>query len=119
MADHYQMYINGEWVDALDGETYESYNPYTGDVFARVAAGKRDDAKRAIEAAQAAFPAWSRTLPAERQMLFLKAAGILEGKRDEIVRIIADEIFICLERALDTTTKWNLKHILGPKLVAF
>ena len=30
-----------------------------------------------------------------------------------------EETFICLERALDTTTKWNLKHTLGPKLVAF
>jgi aldehyde dehydrogenase (NAD+) len=91
MADHYQMYIDGEWVDALDGDTYESYNPYTGEVFARVTAGNRADAKRAIEAAQAAFPDWSRTLPAERQMLFLKAADILESKRDEIVGIIADE----------------------------
>jgi acyl-CoA reductase-like NAD-dependent aldehyde dehydrogenase len=91
MAGHHQMYIDGGWVDALDGETYESFNPYTGEVFARVVAGNRDDAKRAIEAAQAAFPAWSRTLPAERQMLFLKAADILESKRDEIVRIIADE----------------------------
>ncbi len=91
MADHYQMYINGEWVDALSAETYESFNPYTGEVFARVAAGTRDDARRAIDAAQAAFPAWSQSLPAERQALFLKAADILESKRDEAVRIIAEE----------------------------
>jgi acyl-CoA reductase-like NAD-dependent aldehyde dehydrogenase len=91
MADHYQMYIGGEWVDALDGATYESYNPYTGEIFARIAAGSRADAKRAIDAAQAAFPAWSQSLPAERQTLFLKAADILESKRDEIVGIIAEE----------------------------
>jgi adenine-specific DNA-methyltransferase len=30
-----------------------------------------------------------------------------------------DRIFICLERALDTTMKWNLKHLLGDKLIAF
>ncbi|MBN1548941.1 MAG: site-specific DNA-methyltransferase, partial [Syntrophaceae bacterium] len=30
-----------------------------------------------------------------------------------------DKIFICLERALDTTMKWNLKHLLGDKLIAF
>jgi hypothetical protein len=30
-----------------------------------------------------------------------------------------DNIFICLERALDTTMKWNLKHLLGDKLIAF
>jgi len=85
------MYINGEWDGALDGETYDDYNPFTGEVFAKVSSGKRADAKRAVEAAAAAFPAWSQTLPAERQAMFLKAADILEKKRDEIVAILADE----------------------------
>lgn len=87
----YQMYINGEWVDAIDGSTYDDYNPYTGEVFAKVAAGKRIDAKRAIDAAASAFPAWSATLPVERQALFLKAADILEKKRDDLVEVLADE----------------------------
>ncbi|OGP64515.1 MAG: aldehyde dehydrogenase [Deltaproteobacteria bacterium RBG_13_47_9] len=86
-----RMYINGEWVGALDNEVYEDLNPYTGKVFARVPSGKRTDAKRAIDAAVAAFPAWSQTLPAERQALFLNAADILEKKRDEIVTILAEE----------------------------
>jgi len=90
-AKEYKMYINGEWVGALDGEVYDDLNPYTGDVFGRVASGKRADAKRAVKAAVAAFPAWSHTLPVERQALFLKAADILEKKRDEIVTILADE----------------------------
>jgi aldehyde dehydrogenase (NAD+) len=85
------MYINGEWVGALDNEVYDDLNPYTGEVFARVPSGKRADAKRAIDAAGAAFPAWSQTLPAERQALFLKAADILEKKRNEIVTILAEE----------------------------
>ena len=91
MTREYQMYINGEWVDALDGSTYDDLHPYTGEVFAKVAAGKRADAKRAVEAAAAAFPAWSATLPIERQALFLKAADILEKKRDEVVQIVAEE----------------------------
>ncbi|GAJ15179.1 unnamed protein product, partial [marine sediment metagenome] len=87
----YKMYIDGEWVDALDGEVYDDLNPYTGEVFAQAPSGKRADAKRAVEAAVAAFPGWSHTLPAERQALFLKAADILEKKRDEIVPILAEE----------------------------
>jgi len=87
----YKMYINGEWVGALDNEVYDDFNPYTGEVFARVPSGKRADAKRAIDAAGAAFPAWSHTLPVERQALFLKAADILEKKRDEVVTILAEE----------------------------
>ena len=91
MPREYKMYINGEWVDALDNQVYDDLNPYTGEVFARVASGKRPDAKRAVETAAAAFPAWSQTLPAERQALFLKAADILEKKKDEIVTILAEE----------------------------
>ena len=87
----YKMYINGEWVGALDNEVYDDLNPYTGEVFARVPSGKRTDAKRAIDAAVAAFPAWSHTLPVDRQALFLKAADILEKKRDEMVTILAEE----------------------------
>jgi aldehyde dehydrogenase (NAD+) len=91
MSKEYKMYINGEWVDALDRAMYDDYNPYTGEVFARVPSGKRGDARRAIEAAAAAFPAWSNTLPAERQALFLKAADILQKKQNEIVTILAEE----------------------------
>jgi hypothetical protein len=91
MPREYKMYINGEWVDAFDRAMYDDYNPYTGEVFARVPSGKRGDARRAIEAAAAAFPAWSNTLPAERQALFLKAADILQKKQNEIVTILAEE----------------------------
>jgi aldehyde dehydrogenase (NAD+) len=68
---------------------YDDFNPWNGGVFARVAAGRRADAARAVAAA--AFPAWSRSLPAERQTLFLRAADILEKKRDEIVAVLAEE----------------------------
>jgi len=91
MSREYKMYINGEWVGALDGEVYNDLNPYTGEVFAHVPSGKRADAKRAVDAAVEAFPAWSHSLPAERQALFLKAADILEKKQMEIVEILAEE----------------------------
>jgi acyl-CoA reductase-like NAD-dependent aldehyde dehydrogenase len=91
MPKEYRMYIDGEWVGAFDRGVYDDLNPYTGKVFAQVPSGKRADAKHAVEAAAAAFPAWSRTLPAERQALFLKAADLLEKKRDEAVAILREE----------------------------
>jgi aldehyde dehydrogenase (NAD+) len=91
MAREYKMFIDGEWTSSPDGEFYDDYNPYTGEVFARVASGKRADAKRAIEAATAAFPIWARSLPSERQKLFLLAADILEKKQDEVINILAEE----------------------------
>jgi acyl-CoA reductase-like NAD-dependent aldehyde dehydrogenase len=87
----YKMYIDGERVDALDREIYEDFNPFTGEVFARVASGKRADAARAVEAASAAFPGWARALPSERQGLFLKAADILEKKKEGIITALAEE----------------------------
>jgi len=87
----YRHFIAGEWSDAGNGNTFEDLDPYTGDVVAQVAAGTREDAARAIEAAAAAFPEWSETPPAVRQGLFLKAADILEGRRDEIVSLLARE----------------------------
>jgi len=86
-----RLHIGGEWVDAADGGSYEDRDPYTGEVVANVPAGGRDDAKRAIEAAAAAFPDWSQTPPAVRQGLFLRAADILESRRDEIVELLARE----------------------------
>jgi acyl-CoA reductase-like NAD-dependent aldehyde dehydrogenase len=56
-----------------------------------VAAGTRDDAARAVAAAAEAFPAWSQSVPAERQRIFLKAADILESRRDEVVSLLASE----------------------------
>jgi acyl-CoA reductase-like NAD-dependent aldehyde dehydrogenase len=86
-----RMFINGEWTSALDGRTYQKKNPFTDQVASQVAAGKREDARRAIEAAAAAFPAWSATAPGVRRNLFLKAADVLESRQAEISKIIAEE----------------------------
>src|SRR5665647_1422711 len=91
MADHHKLYIDGEWVDGAKGGTFASYNPYTGEVFAKVAAGEVEDLRRAIAAADAAFPAWSSTTPAEKAELFLKAASVLEEMRDEFVQTFVEE----------------------------
>jgi acyl-CoA reductase-like NAD-dependent aldehyde dehydrogenase len=76
--------IGGEWTDASDGKTFEDTDPFTGDVVATIPAGTREDARRAIEAAAKAFPAWSQAPPAERQRIFLKAADVLESRSEEI-----------------------------------
>ena len=86
-----QLFIGGEWADAADGATFEDLDPYTGEVVAEVAAGSREDARRAVEAAGAAAPAWADAPPAVRQGVFLRAADILEGRRDEVVSLLARE----------------------------
>jgi acyl-CoA reductase-like NAD-dependent aldehyde dehydrogenase len=91
MSKNYQMYIGGKWVDAISKKTFEDYNPYNGEVFANVPKGGRDDAKRAIEAAAAAFPEWAASPPSLRRKLFLKVADIFEKRQDELVRVVAEE----------------------------
>ncbi|HSP65558.1 MAG TPA: aldehyde dehydrogenase family protein, partial [Candidatus Deferrimicrobium sp.] len=86
-----QHSIGGDWVDSAAGATFDDIDPFTGDVVARVAAGTREDARRAVEAAADAFASWSKTPPVVRQGVFLKAADILEGRRDEVVRWLARE----------------------------
>jgi hypothetical protein len=51
----YQQYIGGEWVGS--GELFDDLDPFRGTVMARIAAGTRADAARAVDAAAAAFPA--------------------------------------------------------------
>jgi acyl-CoA reductase-like NAD-dependent aldehyde dehydrogenase len=87
----YRQFIGGEWVDATDGRTFEDRDPFTGEVVARVASGGREDARRAIQAASEAFPAWAEAPPAARQKIFLRAADILESRMDEVVSLLARE----------------------------
>src|SRR5882724_5902247 len=91
MTKEYQMYIGGKWVNSASNKTFDDHNPFTGEVFAKVQAGKREDAKRAIEAAAAAFPEWAATPPAVRRSLFLKAADVMEARQAELVRILGEE----------------------------
>ena len=87
----HQLFINGEWTDAAAKGTYEKANPFNGKPASTVAAGKREDAKRAIEAAAAAFPTWSNTAPAVRRKLLLKAADVLDSHEADIAHVTAEE----------------------------
>jgi len=83
-------FINGQW-STPGGATFADYNPFNGEIVAQVAAGGRAEAEAAIAAAHAAFPGWAATSPSERQRLFLKAADIVERRRQEIVDVMAVE----------------------------
>src|SRR6266550_2706915 len=91
MIREYKQFVGGAWVDAADGRTFEDLDPFTGEVVAHVPAATREDARRAVEAAAEAFPAWSKTPPAARQTVFLKAAEVLESRQDEVVGWLARE----------------------------
>src|SRR6201997_5121737 len=90
-APAYRWYAAGQRRDAPEGRLFEDFEPYTGNLFARVPDCGPEEAKIAIAAASAAFPAWADTPPAEKARLFFKAAEIVLRRRDEIAEILARE----------------------------
>ena len=86
-----RLFVGGEFVDAEGGRTFENRDPYTDEVVSEVAAGSREDARRAVEAAAAAAEEWAQSPPAARQAVFLKAADVLESRHDEVVSMLARE----------------------------
>ncbi|WP_019123022.1 NAD-dependent succinate-semialdehyde dehydrogenase [Brevibacillus massiliensis] len=86
------LYINGEWCQAQSGKTFEVTNPATGETIATVAKGGAADTQAAIDAAQAAFPAWARLTAKERYTYLKNTADILRGRVDEIAALITREM---------------------------
>lgn len=81
------MFIDGDWADAADGATVEATSPATGESLGQVAEGSREDARRAIAAANAAFPAWAARTGFERADSLHRVAAACERRRDELARI--------------------------------
>lgn len=81
-----RAFIDGEFVDAIDGATFESLAPATGRAVADVASCGEADIDRAIAAARAAFDRgdWSRLDPAERKSTLLAFADLIDAHRDEL-----------------------------------
>lgn len=107
-AQERRQFIAGEWVASSSGRTFEDYDPYTGDVYARVAAGTREDAAAAVEAAAAAFPDWAALAPEQKQHLFLKTADVVEERIPHIKQVLAEET-----GCADAFAGFQLKWILG------
>jgi phenylacetaldehyde dehydrogenase len=84
-----QMFINGQWVDAASGQTFETPNPATGETLARIAEGDAEDIKRAVRAARAAFETgpWSRMTPSERGRIIWRIGDLILEHVDELAQL--------------------------------
>ena len=83
-----KILIDGKWSDAASGKTFDTYNPATGEVLARVAAGDHTDIDRAVKAARKAFEGpWSRMTSSERGKLMWKLADLLEQHLEEFATL--------------------------------
>src|SRR5580700_4252070 len=85
------LLIGGKSVPASSGKLADDISPWDGEVYARVAAGTPADITRAADAAEAAFPSWSKTGAFERREIFLKAADVMAGRGEEAIAALAAE----------------------------
>jgi phenylacetaldehyde dehydrogenase len=84
-----QLFINGQWVDAASGKTFETPNPATGETLARVAEGDAEDINRAVTAARAAFETgpWSRMTPSERGRIIWRIGDLILEHVEELAQL--------------------------------
>ncbi len=95
-----KLLINGKWVDAASGKTFESINPATGEVLAHIAEAGESDVNAAVAAARKAFDTtWGATKPAERQRLLLKLADLIDRDYDEFAMLDTLEMGMPISRS--------------------
>src|SRR5437763_4533735 len=84
----YQLLIDGQWVDAESGKTFETPNPATGATLAEVAEGDKADIDKAVAAARKAFEGkWSKMSARDRGRLIYKLAQLVELKSQELAAL--------------------------------
>ncbi|MBI5717010.1 MAG: aldehyde dehydrogenase family protein [Burkholderiales bacterium] len=83
----HQLFIDGQFVDAANGETLATLNPHDNSTIAEVALAGREDVDRAVAAATRAFPKWARLAAADRGRILLKLADLIEANAEELARL--------------------------------
>ncbi|MGE5520093.1 MAG: NAD-dependent succinate-semialdehyde dehydrogenase [Candidatus Dadabacteria bacterium] len=86
-----QAFVNGKWVSARTGKTFEVTNPATGEVIASIADMNREDVKEAIDAADAAWPQYRDLLAKERSELMRNWFDLIIEHKDELARLMTAE----------------------------
>ncbi len=105
MAYRYQQYIDGAWVDAANGGTWEVINPATEAVIRTVPFGDGADCRAAIEAAARAQPAWSARTPYERGSILRKASDLIRERVEDLARTSVQE---CGKPLAQAKAEWGV-----------
>ncbi|MGH1538891.1 MAG: aldehyde dehydrogenase [Arenicella sp.] len=105
---NYQMLIDGQWVDAADGGTFDSVNPSTGEAWSRIPEATESDINRAVEAADRALNEgpWPAMSPTERGHCLRRLADLLAENSEALGKV----------ESIDTgkmfkETRWQAKYI--------
>ncbi|RLQ97379.1 5-carboxymethyl-2-hydroxymuconate semialdehyde dehydrogenase [Falsibacillus albus] len=90
-VENVQLYVNGKFVDAMGGASFDNRNPYTNEVINQVAEGRSEDIKSAVESAKLAFVKgpWGSMKVAERMKYINKIADLIDEEIEEIAMLEA------------------------------
>ena len=105
---NYQMLINGDWVDASDGGTFNSVNPTTGEIWSRLPEATEADVNLAVETAHNAFikGPWSKLTPTQRGKCLRKLGDLLSEQSEGLGRTESVDTGKMLKE-----TRWQAKYI--------
>ncbi len=89
LKDRYLLFINGQHVESESGEYFDTYNPATGEVIAKVAKATRADVDKAVEAARNALEngKWARYPASRRAQILNRIAAIMRERFDELCKL--------------------------------
>ena len=107
----YQLFIDGQWVDAESGKTFETPNPSTGATLAEVAEGDRADIDKAVAAARRAFETFSVTTREQRIELMQKIIAAYQARAKDIATAISDEMGAPMTLAERAQAAADLGHL--------
>lgn len=95
-----QSYVNGQWVNSASGKTFDVINPATGEVITKVTDMNREDVRKAIDAANAAWPAYRDLTARERSALMKQWYALIIAHKDELAKLMTMECGKVLQESL-------------------
>jgi len=117
IAEKRKLLIDGKWLDAASGKTFEVYNPATGEVIAHVAEGDQEDINRAVKAARKAFETgpWSKMTPSQRGRIVWKLGDLLLENLEEFSELesLDNGKPVGVARAADVPLAADLFHYMA------
>lgn len=113
MIEKRQFYINGAWVDSIDGRDHNVINPSTEEPCAVISLGGQADTDAAVAAARAAWPAWSTTTPAERLAYVEKIVEAYKERTEDLAQATSIEMGAPIDMARTQQVGAGLWHFKG------
>ena len=115
MIEKRQFYINGTWVDPMDGRDHQVINPSTEEACATISLGGQADTDAAVAAAKAALPAWMATPLEDRIALVEKLLDLYNARASDTAEAISMEMGAPIDMAAGQQTpagSWHLKNFI-------